>query len=132
VSWLKIWLSTPSIPSHVASQFSLVPAFGAGVETLLTSSFMEHVTLAGRIRWADYRPFLLTIYGNLCFTTDSGDRYAPEDTLIAGSFAGESAGWTWSAVVNSSTGPWSVEGSLRNSLLAPSPGFVGRNSGALA
>jgi hypothetical protein len=73
--------------------------------TLLTSNFMEHGTLAGRIRLADHRPFLLTLYGNLCFAMDSGNRYAPEDALIPGGFAGEGAGWTWSAVVNSALQP---------------------------
>jgi len=79
--------------------------YGTDSGTLLTSNFMEHGTLAGRIRWADYRPFLLTLYGNLCFAMDSGTRYAPEDALIPGSYAGEGAGWTWSAVVNSSLQP---------------------------
>ena len=45
---------------------------------------MEHGTLAGRIRQDDYRPFLLALYGNLCFAMDSGNRYAPEDALLAG------------------------------------------------
>jgi len=36
---------------------------------------------------------------------DSGNRYAPEDALIPGGFAGEGAGWTWSAVVNSALQP---------------------------
>jgi hypothetical protein len=73
--------------------------------TQVTSNFMEHGTLAGRIRLADYRPFLLTLYGNLCFAMDSGNRYAPEDAIIPGGFAGEGAGWTWSAVVNSALQP---------------------------
>ena len=73
--------------------------------TQVTSNFMEHGTLAGRIRLADYRPFLLTLYGNLCFAMDSGSRYAPEDAIIPGGFAGEGAGWTWSAVVNSALQP---------------------------
>jgi hypothetical protein len=69
--------------------------------TLVTSNFMEHGTLAGRIRRDDYRPFLLTMYANLAFAMDSGNRYAPEDALFPGGSAGEGAGWTWSAVVNS-------------------------------
>jgi hypothetical protein len=69
--------------------------------TQITSNFMEHGTLAARIRRADYRPFLLTLYGNLTFAMDSGNRYAPEDALFPGGSAGEGAGWTWSAVVNS-------------------------------
>jgi hypothetical protein len=73
--------------------------------TQVTSNFMEHGTLAGRIRLADYRPFLLTLYGNLCFAMDSGNRYAPEDAIIPGGSAGEGAGWTWSAVVNSALQP---------------------------
>lgn len=79
--------------------------YGTDSGTLLTSNFMEHGTLAARIRWSDYRPFLLTLYSNLCFAMDPGTRYAPEDAIIPGSFAGEGAGWTWSAVVNSSLQP---------------------------
>ncbi len=66
-----------------------------------TSNFMEHGTLAGRIRQQDYRPFLLALYGNLCFAMDSGSRYAPEDALLPGNFPGEGSPWAWSAVVNS-------------------------------
>ena len=69
--------------------------------TQLTSNFMEHGTLAARIRRDDYRPFLLTLYANLTFAMDSGNRYAPEDALFPGGSAGEGAGWTYSAVVNS-------------------------------
>lgn len=69
--------------------------------TKLTSNFMEHGTLAARIRRDDYRPFLLTLYANLTFAMDSGNRYAPEDALFPGGSAGEGAGWTYSAVVNS-------------------------------
>jgi hypothetical protein len=67
----------------------------------LTSNFMEHGTLAGRIRQDDYRPFLLTLYGNLCYAMDWGSRYAPEDALIPGSYPGEGSPYGWSAVVNS-------------------------------
>jgi hypothetical protein len=73
--------------------------------TQVTSNFMEHGTLAGRIRLADYRPFLLTLYGNLCFAMDSGNRFAPEDAIIPGGMANEGAGWTWSPVVNSALQP---------------------------
>ena len=79
--------------------------YGVESGTLLTSNFMEHGTLAGRIRQTDYRPFLLTLYGNLCFAMDSGNRFAPEDALIPGGYATEGAGWTWSPVVNSALQP---------------------------
>jgi hypothetical protein len=67
----------------------------------LTSNFMEHGTLAGRIRQEDYRPFLLTLYANLCFAMDCGNRYAPEDALIPGSFPGDGNPYGWAAVINS-------------------------------
>jgi hypothetical protein len=70
-----------------------------------TSNFMEHGTLAGRIRQDDYRPFLLALYGNLCFAMDSGNRYAPEDALLLGGRAGEGGFYGWSAVVNSELQP---------------------------
>ncbi len=70
-----------------------------------TSNFMEHGTLAGRIRQADYRPFLLALYGNLCFAMDSGSRYAPEDALLPGNYPGEGSPYAWSAVVNSTLQP---------------------------
>jgi hypothetical protein len=66
-----------------------------------TSNFMEHGTLAGRIRQDDYRPFLLALYGNLCYAMDSGSRYAPEDALLPGNFPGEGSPYAWSAVINS-------------------------------
>ncbi|HUI42109.1 MAG TPA: hypothetical protein VL523_09080, partial [Terriglobia bacterium] len=66
-----------------------------------TSNFMEHGTLAGRIRQNDYRWFLIALYGNLCYAMDSGSRYAPEDALLPGNFAGEGSPYAWSAVVNS-------------------------------
>ncbi len=75
--------------------------YGVESGSLLTSNFMEHGTLAGRIRQDDFRPFLLTLYGNLCFAMDSGNRFAPEDALIPGGQAGEGTGWTWSPVINS-------------------------------
>ncbi len=70
-----------------------------------TSNFMEHGTLAGRIRQADYRPFLMALYGNLCFAMDSGSRYAPEDALLPGNYPGEGSPYAWSAVVNSTLQP---------------------------
>jgi hypothetical protein len=70
-----------------------------------TSNFMEHGTLAGRIRQDDYRPFLLALYGNLCYAMDSGNRYAPEDALLPGNFPGEGSPYAWSAVVNSELQP---------------------------
>jgi hypothetical protein len=73
--------------------------------TLMTSNFMEHGTLAHRIRLDDYRPFLLTLYANLCYAMDSGTRYAPEDALIPGSYPGEGNPGGWSAVINSELQP---------------------------
>ncbi len=70
-----------------------------------TSNFMEHGTLAGRIREDDYRPFLLALYGNLCYAMDSGSRYAPEDALLPGNFPGEGSPYAWSAVINSELQP---------------------------
>ncbi len=70
-----------------------------------TSNFMEHGTLAGRIRQADYRPFLLALYGNLCYAMDSGNRYAPEDALLPGNYPGEGSPYAWSAVINSTLQP---------------------------
>jgi hypothetical protein len=79
--------------------------YGVESGTLLTSNFMEHGTLAGRIRQVDYRPFLLTLYGNLCFAMDSGNHFAPEDALLPAGYAGEGAAWMWSPVVNSALQP---------------------------
>jgi hypothetical protein len=73
--------------------------------TLATSNFMEHGTLAARIRKDDYRPFLLTLYANLTFAMDNGSRFAPEDALFPGGSAGEGAAWMWSPVVNSTLQP---------------------------
>ncbi|MGH9433047.1 MAG: hypothetical protein ACRD3T_16055 [Terriglobia bacterium] len=70
-----------------------------------TSNFMEHGTLAGRIRQEDYRPFLLALYGNLCYAMDSGSRYSPEDALLPGNYPGEGSPYAWSAVVNSELQP---------------------------
>lgn len=66
-----------------------------------TSNFMEHGTLAVKIRQDDYRPFLLTLYSLACYAADSGNRYSPEDAYLPGSFAGEGNPYQWSAVVNS-------------------------------
>ncbi|HLW83402.1 MAG TPA: hypothetical protein VKS20_15290 [Candidatus Acidoferrales bacterium] len=70
-----------------------------------TSNFMEHGTLAGRIRQEDYRPFLLALYGNLCYAMDAGSRYAPEDALLPGNCPEEGSPYAWSAVVNSELQP---------------------------
>ena len=66
-----------------------------------TSNFMAHGTLSVRIRQEDYRPFLLTLYSLCCYAADSGNRYAPEDAFLPGSFPGDGSPYGWSAVVNS-------------------------------
>lgn len=66
-----------------------------------TSNFMEHGTLSVKIRQDDYRSFLLTLYGLVCFAADSGNRYSPEDALLPGGSAGEGQKYSWSATVNS-------------------------------
>lgn len=66
-----------------------------------TSNFMDHGTLAVRIRQDDYRPFLLTLYSLCCYAADSGNRYSPEDAFLPGSFPGDGSPYGWSAVVNS-------------------------------
>ncbi len=66
-----------------------------------TSNFMEHGTLSVKIREDDYRSFLLTLYGLVCFAADSGNRYSPEDALLPGGTAGEGQKYSWSATVNS-------------------------------
>ena len=70
-----------------------------------TSNFMEHGTLAARIRQDDYRPFLLTLYGLVCYAADSGNRYSPEDAYLPGSYPGEGDRYGWSSVVNSALQP---------------------------
>lgn len=70
-----------------------------------TSNFMEHGTLAARIRMDDYRPYLLTLYALVCYAADSGNRYAPEDAYIPGSYPGEQSPYGWSAVINSTLQP---------------------------
>lgn len=74
-----------------------------GVER--TSNFMSHGTLSVRIRQEDYRPFLLTLYALVCYAADSGNRYAPEDAYLPGSYPGEQSRYGWSAVVNSTLQP---------------------------
>lgn len=69
------------------------------------SNFMEHGSLAVKIRQDDYRPFLLELYALVCYAADSGNRYSPEDAFIPGSFAGEGNRYGWSAVVNSALQP---------------------------
>ena len=69
------------------------------------SNFMEHGTLAVKIRQEDYRPFLLTLYALVCYAADSGNRYSPEDAYIPGSYPGDGAPWGWSAVINSTLQP---------------------------
>ncbi|MBV9267924.1 MAG: hypothetical protein JO061_17280 [Acidobacteriaceae bacterium] len=66
-----------------------------------TSNFMEHGTLAVRIRQDDYRPFLLTLYALVCYAADCGNRYSPEDAFLPGSFPGDGNSYDWSSVVNS-------------------------------
>jgi hypothetical protein len=66
-----------------------------------TSNFMDHGSLAVKIRQADYRPFLLNLYALVCYAADSGNRYAPEDAYVPGSFAGEGNRYGWASVVNS-------------------------------
>ncbi len=70
-----------------------------------SSNFMEHGTLAVKIRQEDYRPFLLTLYALVCYAADSGNRYSPEDAYIPGSYPGDGAPWGWSAVINSTLQP---------------------------
>jgi hypothetical protein len=62
---------------------------------------MERGTLAVRIRQEDYRPFLLTLYALVCYAADCGNRYAPEDAFLPGSFPGHGNPYGWSSVVNS-------------------------------
>ncbi len=69
------------------------------------SNFTMHGTLAARIRQKDYRPYLLSLYALVCFAADSGNRYAPEDAYIPGSYPGEQSEYGWSAVINSTLQP---------------------------
>ena len=70
-----------------------------------TSNFMDHGSLAVKIRQQDYRPFLLNLYALVCYAADSGNRYAPEDAYLPGSFAGEGGRYGWASVVNSTLQP---------------------------
>lgn len=70
-----------------------------------TSNFMSHGTLAVKIRQDNYRSFLLTLYALVCYASDSGNRYAPEDAYIPGSYPGEQSRYGWSAVINSTLQP---------------------------
>jgi hypothetical protein len=70
-----------------------------------TSNFMDHGSLAVKIRQQDYRPFLLNLYSLVCYAADSGNRYAPEDAYLPGSFAGEGGRYGWASVVNSTLQP---------------------------
>jgi hypothetical protein len=70
-----------------------------------TSNFMDHGSLAVKIRQPDYRPFLLNLYALVCYAADSGNQYAPEDAYIPGSFAGEGSRYGWASVVNSTLQP---------------------------
>lgn len=70
-----------------------------------TSNFMSHGTLAVKIRQDNYQSFLLTLYSLVCYAADCGNRYAPEDAYIPGSYPGEGSAWTWSAVINSTLQP---------------------------
>ena len=70
-----------------------------------TSNFMDHGSLAVKIRQEDYRPFLLNLYALVSYAADSGNRYAPEDAMIPGSFPGEGSRYGWASVVNSTLQP---------------------------
>lgn len=70
-----------------------------------TSNFMDHGSLALKIRQEDYRPFLLNLYALVCYAADSGNRYAPEDAMIPGSFPGEGNRYGWASVINSTLQP---------------------------
>ena len=78
---------------------------GTDGESYRVSNFMEHGTLSALIREDDYRPFLLALYGLTAFAADSGNRYAPEDAYIPGSFPGDGNRYGWSSVVNSALQP---------------------------
>jgi len=106
--WLSDW-GNPEIDAGHFRHRALAGLQIVGMNTVqdypITAGFMEHGTLAGRIRQDDYRPFLLTLYGNMCYAMDSGNRYAPEDSLLPGNYPGEGNPYAWSAVVNSELQP---------------------------
>jgi hypothetical protein len=70
-----------------------------------TSNFMDHGSLSVKIRQEDYKPFLLNLYALVCYASDSGNHYAPEDAFIPGSYAGEGNRYGWAAVINSTLQP---------------------------
>lgn len=70
-----------------------------------TSNFMDHGSLAVKIRQQDYRPFLLNLYALICYAADSGNRYAPEDAYLPGSFPGDGGRYGWASVINSTLQP---------------------------
>ena len=70
-----------------------------------TSNFMDHGSLAVKIRQKEYRPFLLNLYALLCYAADSGSRYSPEDAYVPGGFPGEGGRYGWASVVNSTLQP---------------------------
>ena len=70
-----------------------------------TSNFMDHGSLAVKIRQKDYRPFLLNLYALVCYAADSGSRYSPEDATVPGGYAGEGGRYGWASVVNSTLQP---------------------------
>ncbi|MDQ2835321.1 MAG: hypothetical protein M3Y50_16580 [Acidobacteriota bacterium] len=70
-----------------------------------TSNFMDHGSLAVKIRQKNYRPFLLNLYALVCFAADSGNRYAPEDVFLPGGHPEEGSRYGWSAVINSTLQP---------------------------
>lgn len=70
-----------------------------------TSNFMDHGSLSVKIRQEDYRPFLLNLYALVCYAADSGNRYAPEDAFIPGSYPGDGGRYAWASVINSTLQP---------------------------
>ena len=106
--WLSDW-GNPEIDEGHFKHRAIAGLQILGMNTVqdypITANFMEHGTLAGHIRQDDYRPFLLTLHGNMCYAMDSGNRYAPEDSLLPGNYPGEGNPYAWSAVVNSELQP---------------------------
>ncbi len=86
---------------HRALSGDVILGMNTNGDVARTSNFMSHGTLAVGIRQRDYRPFLLVLYGLVCYAADSGNRYAPEDAYIPGSYPGEQSPYGWSAVINS-------------------------------
>ncbi|HUZ45525.1 MAG TPA: hypothetical protein VMW54_02690 [Terriglobia bacterium] len=102
--WTSDWGNVELDEGHFRHrEIAGLQILGLGTDgaTPRTSNFMEHGTLAGRIRQDDYCPFLLALYALGCYTMDSGSRYSPEDALLPGNFPGEGGRYGWSAVVNS-------------------------------